>query len=810
MSRAIYPYMASRGTFPLGKDVLYGPTIALFPYNGTIRFRWGVDTAGDPVTNNYILTALGKWGGTYASHVPIVVFSQALPAATITYANEAAMQADLLNATPQTAMGFNTISGSVAGVGAERWLCVKKDNRVSWVPIRVRVADGTATIAGLTCDIYYADVDVEDIPSVNDEVMDADETFDLCWVVNGRHASGGYDAAFKLTPVGLKLQDMIVERIELNARVAGQRAIKKDEMLTRSQLEAGNFVTIGYRDGFGELAGYLGEPTRGFNLVIESDDHRLAAGTNIVTSIVSPADPTADAWGSAGFHSGITKVLFSDEPDWVRDAAGEVVALAHNNPADEWGANSVPIKFRYANVAAGEVYYSARTLHTGLWASHNDLTTTTFIEPVGAYGTLGHIQFKDTSSVTWNITTGQLEGTTGYRPGIVVEALGAATYYWRVSDGIVADEVHNADTVVFQGINGTTVTHTPPGPYNIIEIDRPLTIQDDTTPVGGADTTVLNFDSQSSTITTQPVNFVVTDDGSGSRTVKGYVPEASSQPAVFKSHWYRNLDARGLGDNIAFSQAAELYNGLRMAAYAVVGPGGPHTGGVPVDSYQKILSSSTVITEGSIIDGQAFPPFAGDPDQIPERSYGANETLYDQRSVTVTDTGVYDINFLASGLTDRHPVCGAHHIGAGHHRVSCHLFILRSGLYYNSQRFGSYDFQQWHVTYDVLTEVNGFESNLAQWQDGRGIGNSVPWEVQGSGLVYLEANDEVFFVLSHRAIGDPRRIWFVGFYTFDMHKVYDGAPSLAITAHGLHDYNFGQDGALLNWEFRYRPRNTWI
>lgn len=418
--------MASRGTFPLSKEVLYGPTIALFPYNGTIRFRWGVDTAGGAVTNNYILTALGKWGGTYASHVPIVVFSQALPAATITYANEAAMQADLLNATPETAMGFNTFSGSVAGVGAERWLCVKKDNRVSWVPIRVMIADGTATIAGLTCDIYYADVDVEDIPSVNGEVMDADETFDLCWVINGRHASDGYDAAFKLTPVGLQLQDMIVERVELNARVAGQRAIKKDEMLTRSQLEAGNFVTIGYRDEFGELAGYLGESTKGFNLVIESDDHRLAAGTNIVTSIVSPTDPTADAWGSAGFHSGITKVLFSDEPDWVRDAAGEVVALANNNPADEWGANSVPIKFRYANVAAGEVYYSARTLHTGLWASHNDLTTTTFIEPAGAYGTLGHIQFKDTSSVTWNITTGQLEGTTGYRPGIIVEAESSA------------------------------------------------------------------------------------------------------------------------------------------------------------------------------------------------------------------------------------------------------------------------------------------------------------------------------------------------------------------------------------------------
>lgn len=442
MSRAIYPYMASRGTYPLTPDVLYGPTIALFPYTGTIRFRWGVDQAATPTSyppapkDNYVLTALGKWGGTYASHVPIVVFASALPTATVTYASEAAMQADIANRTVENKVEYDTTAGDIAGVGAERWLCFFKDNRRSWLPIRVRVADGTATIAGVPCDVFYADVDVDDIPKIGDEVMDADETFDLCWAVNGRHAgnkndptdkSVGYDATFKLTPVGLQLQDMIVERVELNARVAGQRAIKKDEMLTRSQLEAGNFVTIGYRDEFGELAGYLGEPTRGFNLVIETDDHRLSAGTNIVTSIVSPTDPTADAWGSAGFNSGITKVLFSDEPDWVRDAAGEVVALANNNPADEWGANSVPIKFRYANVAAGEVYYSARTLHTGLWASHNDLTTTTFIEPAGAYGTLGHIQFKDTSSVTWNITTGQLEGTTGYRPGIIVEAESSAS-----------------------------------------------------------------------------------------------------------------------------------------------------------------------------------------------------------------------------------------------------------------------------------------------------------------------------------------------------------------------------------------------
>lgn len=422
MSLAIFPYMSSRGTFPLSKADLYGPGLALYPYNGTITFRWGVAQTGfTPPKSNYILTALGQWGGVSAQHIPIVVLCPSLPAATNTYATEAAMQADLDIATPELYVEFDTTSATIAGVGTKRWLCFKKDGVRYWVPYRVRIASGTATIATKLCDIFYTTIDAVDIPKVNNETMDADEVFDLCWAVNGRHASDGYDAAFKLTPVGVKLQDAIVERIELNARVAGQRAIKKDEMITRSQLEAGNFITLGYRDAAGELMGYVTDASKGFNIVIESADHRLIAGTNIVTSIVSSTDFNADAWGSGTFSSGLTKVLFSDEPDWVLDSSLQAVSITHNSPTDQWGNTSLPVKWIYYHQGGGEAYFSARTLHNGLWASHNNLTTTT-PKGAGPYDTLAHIQFKDTASVTWSITNANLESDVGYRPGIIVEA----------------------------------------------------------------------------------------------------------------------------------------------------------------------------------------------------------------------------------------------------------------------------------------------------------------------------------------------------------------------------------------------------
>lgn len=70
---------------------------------------------------------------------------------------------------------------------------------------------------------------------------------------------------------------------------------------------------------------------------------------------------------------------------------------------------------------------------------------------------------------------------------------------------------------------GVTTTLAGAGPY-VVTIDRPLTIEDDNVAVGGTDTLFINFDSNSETTTAQAVNFVVTDDGAGQRTIRGFVP----------------------------------------------------------------------------------------------------------------------------------------------------------------------------------------------------------------------------------------------------------------------------------------------
>lgn len=275
MSTAIFPYMASRGTYPLDKNTLYGPTMAEFPYNGTITFRWGELAAVDPSIpapkSFFLLTAMGNWGGSYVRHAPILMICTTLPTPTVTYQSEALMQADIQNQPYETNTTFDTTNAAIAAVGSELWICQVNGTGRVWLPLRQKIADGQATIGNNLCNIYYCDVDVADIPEIDGNPMDADEVFDLCWVINGRHAEYGYDAAFRLTPVGSKLQDKIIERIELNARVAGQRAIKKDEMLTRSQLEAGSGVELVYREADGTAAGYSQETDRGYNVIIQSN-----------------------------------------------------------------------------------------------------------------------------------------------------------------------------------------------------------------------------------------------------------------------------------------------------------------------------------------------------------------------------------------------------------------------------------------------------------------------------------------------------------------------------------------------------------
>lgn len=97
-----------------------------------------------------------------------------------------------------------------------------------------------------------------------------------------------------------------------------------------------------------------------------------------------------------------------------------------------------------------------------------------------------------------------------------------ATYGWNISaNGGSSAAVLDGATVDFSSVDGT-VTITRSG--DDINLSRPLTIEDDNVAVGNTATTFINFDSQGSTTTSQPINFQIVDDGAGQRTVRGWVP----------------------------------------------------------------------------------------------------------------------------------------------------------------------------------------------------------------------------------------------------------------------------------------------
>lgn len=85
-----------------------------------------------------------------------------------------------------------------------------------------------------------------------------------------------------------------------------------------------------------------------------------------------------------------------------------------------------------------------------------------------------------------------------------------------------------------------------------------LTIQDDNVAVGGNDTHTINFDSNGQTATDVAVNFVVTDNTAGKRSVKGYIPAASLGGM---SSWYLAVNDESPGETITDGEKVTI-NGL--------------------------------------------------------------------------------------------------------------------------------------------------------------------------------------------------------------------------------------------------------
>lgn len=142
----------------------------------------------------------------------------------------------------------------------------------------------------------------------------------------------------------------------------------------------------------------------------------------------------------------------------------------------------------------------------------SDLETATFL------GSKGVVTELDTGTQTMTISRplslyegGLLVGDDAvvgidYHPLVTTETVPVA---WSVTDN--GDGSRRVEAFI------STLVTTPD-----------LTIEEQNVAVGGSDTTVLNFDSDGFETTMRPVWFDVTDDGSGQRTVKGYIEDPAA------------------------------------------------------------------------------------------------------------------------------------------------------------------------------------------------------------------------------------------------------------------------------------------
>lgn len=126
---------------------------------------------------------------------------------------------------------------------------------------------------------------------------------------------------------------------------------------------------------------------------------------------------------------------------------------------------------------------------------------------------------------------------------------------WNASDGITTVNVADGDTVNWQGANGVTVTLNPVG--NIFTINRPLQLRQDGTNVGGQDTTIINWDNDTSLkpagYTSQAWHEVI-DNGTGQRTIKTwYAPGSQTYTWNIQASGTVGTQAVASGATVKFS-----------------------------------------------------------------------------------------------------------------------------------------------------------------------------------------------------------------------------------------------------------------
>lgn len=258
-SKGLIPWMNDRIDAGNG-NALPNSTVITFPLGGNIVFRWIED--GTYPAASFKIMANVRWGVGEAEHEPLVRIYGTLPGlTTFTFPDRPTMFA------------YQGANANTAIVTSDNSYWEYEPN-AGWIRMLAKVNAGTVVAYGVTATIYTATIPQSDIPKINNVSLTGTGYYDLCWDGNQKHAPQ-YDATFNIAPAGHLIWTDYFDRTELNSRVAGEKALFPDECVTAGQVEAGNGVSIKWRNLDGSLSGYATDPVKAGNLVIEANPNRI-------------------------------------------------------------------------------------------------------------------------------------------------------------------------------------------------------------------------------------------------------------------------------------------------------------------------------------------------------------------------------------------------------------------------------------------------------------------------------------------------------------------------------------------------------
>lgn len=630
-------------------------------------------------------------------------------------------------------------------------------------------ADGTVSLFSETFDIYYTDISIPDIvPGL----------YSICLNTNSRHyqvpvneANGGsyyHDGAFELTPSANLYYDDLPERTELHSRIAGRKARYPDETVIIGQVESGYGIGLKYRTLLGVASGYSDDPTRQSNIIFECT---LEFGTDVVSG-ANLSTGEATSWASPSYAT-VQRILFSDEFDWVYDNANTRVSL---QPADEWAQESIPVHFKYYESPTGRMHFSARAAHTGLFAAHDDGVTRTVMTP----GTedphsIGHIEFLDTVDGAWIVVEGEFEGPLGWRRGISVAFTPtAASFSWVISDGVNTRTVLDGETLLVAGTNGVSVLVDMTEPLQRLTIDRPLQMQEDDVDVGDPDTVTINYETSADTTNhTELLRTEVVDDTAGKRTISVYgrVPSDTDAPPSLTMHWRYDMEAAEINGLTMYpgNQAQVIGDFVVNRANYGIGPYGQYTAG------DVLLVNHEIITQHGLI----FEDPGANSTSFHDVTKGGNNLITPEhtfpRAVKVTEAGLYEISTTTQGMQHIMEAC----LNGGNgfrHLLQYHVVVMPNGIE-PRKRVRSLD--MW------MHEAFGLASGLSD-DVLRARYNSIPWSLQGTLRLWLEADDWVYLVI-HSRLSFNWMVYFTpAYHWFEIKRVTTVEPDeVNLPAHGL-------------------------